>query len=381
VNADLLVVGAGPAGCAAAMAMRRRAPSLRVVVVDAASFPRDKPCGGAITGGALFEMDRAGLSMRVRHVVAEHAVLRAGGRSHRVRLPRPAAVVHRREWDLDLVAQVRGAGAEVVEGAPLRALRREGAGGVAWVGSREVHFRLAVAADGASGISRRLLALPAGSRVPLREAVVEGSGRGDLVFDLDAGVPGYAWRFPAVRGAREAESAGIYSVESIRDLSGRLRRWMDAERLAIGPVPEAARPWSLRIFDPSGPVGAGPVLLAGEALGVDPLAGEGIRYALWSGRIAGHLAAWALSGMLPPLPLGSLLCRAYRARLATSRSGLALALAVRLAARLYGAESARWRAIASDRAVAEALAQVVSGRPPAGPALRLLSRYRSLLAG
>jgi flavin-dependent dehydrogenase len=375
---DLLVAGAGPAGCAAALSARRAAAGLSVLVVDAARFPRDKPCGGAITGGGLGEMEHAGLALRVEHAIATHAVLRVDGRSARVALPRPAAVVRRSAWDADLVAQIRAAGVEVAEGAPLLALATgeaaHGSSGVADTGTGPVAFRALVCADGAGGPSRRLLGLPVGQRAPLREAIADRRGQKDLVFDLDAGLAGYAWRFPCVEAGRAAESAGAYSIEGDPRLDPALGRWMAAEGLALAPA-AAVQSWSLRLFDPSGPVGLGPALLAGDALGADPLAGEGIRYALWSGRVAGRLAARALA--LPPAVAGRWLAAAYRARLAATRSGATLRLLCLLAPRLHGGET-RWRRVASDRAVAEALAALVSGLAPAGPLLRLLGRYRAL---
>lgn len=377
MKTDLLVVGAGPAGCAAALAARRRAPALRVLVVDSARFPRDKVCAGAITGGGLFEMERAGLELRVPHGVVARAAIQLEGRTHRVPLPRAAAVVRRREWDADLLEQVRAAGAEVVEGSPLVALRLGPGGGEALAGSRPIAFRAAVAADGAAGPSRRLLGLPAGRRVPLREATVEARADPELLFDLDAGVPGYAWRFPGASGGEE--SVGLYSLEPLPDGSERLRRWLEGAAAGRTPSP---RPWSIRVFDPSGPAGLGPVLLAGEALGVDPLAGEGIRYALWSGRVAGDLAALALTLPLPGAAAAQGLAKAYRLRLAATRSGVTLALGARLAPRLYrDPPRGRFRRMASDREVAEALAALLSGAAPAGPLLRLLARYLALVRG
>ena len=58
-SVDVLVVGAGPAGCAAAVTARRA--GLEVVVVDRAEFPRDKICGDGLTTGALRLLDRMGV--------------------------------------------------------------------------------------------------------------------------------------------------------------------------------------------------------------------------------------------------------------------------------------------------------------------------------
>jgi flavin-dependent dehydrogenase len=360
VRCDLLIVGAGPAGCAAAVAARRAAPRLQVWVVDAARFPREKPCGGAITGGGLRELELAGLALRVPHAVATHVVLRAAGRAERVALPHPAVVVRRREFDADLVVQAREAGATVLEEARLDGIEGE----VAITGRGNVRFGAMIAADGVSGASRRALGLGAGRRVPLRVARLSTARQWDLVFDLDVGFPGYAWRFPCIDSGQAAESCGVYSTGGARELDDALARFARREGVLVGPLERSA----IRLFDPKGPVGSGKVLLAGEALGVDPLAGEGIRYALWSGRLAGRLAAVALRRGRAPSP------RAYRVRLLGSRSGLVLELAARLAPRLYGPDP-RWRRAAADRQVAQAFAALVSGEGPAWPLLALLRRY------
>jgi menaquinone-9 beta-reductase len=329
-----------------------------VVVVDAARFPRDKPCGGAITGGGRRELAWAGLQVRVAGVEVGHATLRASGVVTRVRLPRPALVVRRRELDADLVAQAREAGATVIDGAALRRVEGE----VAFTDAGPVRFRALVAADGVAGATRRALGLPAGTRVPLREALIPGGARRDLLFDLDVALPGYAWRFPCVDAGRAAETCGVYALHRAPTGEG-LARFLRAEGVSAGPV----TPSAIRLFDPRGPVGRGRALLAGEALGADPLAGEGIRYAAWSGRIAGALAARAVRAGRAPSP------EAYRARLLGSRSGLVLQLAARLAPRLYGPDP-RWRRLAAQREVAEAFAALVSGELPARPVLALLAR-------
>ncbi len=360
VRCDLLVVGAGPAGCAAAVAARRAAPGLAVIVVDAARFPREKLCGGAITGGGLRELELSGLVLRVPHVVAPHAVLRARGVTVRVELPHPAVVVRRLEFDADLVAQARAAGASVIEEAPLEAVD----GDVAVTGQGGIRFGALIAADGVSGMSRRALGLPAGHRVPLREAHVPAARQWDLVFDLDVGVPGYAWRFPCIDGGRASENCGVYSSERFAGLDEALARFTRREGMTAGG--RAGRS-AIRLFEAGGPVGKGNALLAGEALGVDALVGEGIRYALWSGRIAGRLAAMDLARGRPPS------LHAYRAQLFASRSGVLLGLGARLARRLYGPDPL-WRGVACDRQVAEAIAGLISGEAPLLPILALLGR-------
>jgi flavin-dependent dehydrogenase len=358
IRTDLLVVGLGPAGCAAARAARSAVRDVRVLAVDAASFPRDKPCGGAIPGGGLRELAMAGLELRVAHDRVGYARLRAGGEEVRVALPAPAAVVERRAFDADLVRQVRAAGAQVIEGAPLLGIER----GVARTGAGEIAFRALVVADGVSAAGRRALALPAGRRVPLREARA-ARAQGDLVFDLDVGVAGYAWRFPSAGESAGEESLGAYALAG-GGVDATLRTWAAAEGLAA----TGREAWALRVRDRTEPTGVGPALLAGEALGADPLTAEGIRYALWSGRIAGRLAARALVAGRSPSPL------AYRCALGCTRTGAVLALGVRLAPRLYGTDP-RWRRAAAHPAVVAAFAALVSGEAVVPHVARLLLRY------
>ena len=293
-----------------------------------------------------------------------HAALRIDGVTRRVALPRPAAVVRRVELDADPVSQVRRAGAEVREGAALRRLEP----GRALTSSGPIAFRALVAADGVGGPARRALGLPPGRRVPLRETHLDAPGETDLLFDLDAVARGYAWRFPCVVGGHAAESCGVYSLQRSGSVGSAMTEFMAREGLVTdAPI----QPSALRLFEPFGPVGAGSALLAGDALGADALAGEGIRYALWSGRIAGTLAAGALRrGRSPSL-------REYRARLLASRSGVLLQLGAHLASRLHGAEP-RWRRVAADPRVAAALAALVSGAHPARPLMALVALLPAL---
>jgi len=58
---DVVVVGAGPAGCAAAAAALQARPNARVAILDRATFPRDKPCGDGVAGEVVDLLDRLGL--------------------------------------------------------------------------------------------------------------------------------------------------------------------------------------------------------------------------------------------------------------------------------------------------------------------------------
>src|SRR5215218_4158589 len=121
---DVAVVGAGPAGCAAAIVAARAGRS--VLMVDKARFPRDKCCGDGLTTLALRQFEALGLdpaSVPSWTEIADAVVHSPSGRTVRLPLPRDrglyAVVARRGDLDAALVDLARAAGVEVAEGAAL----------------------------------------------------------------------------------------------------------------------------------------------------------------------------------------------------------------------------------------------------------------------
>src|SRR5512146_2179596 len=98
---DVVVAGAGPAGIATAVALRRRGVD-KVLVIDRARFPRAKPCGGGLTGHIVEAMKAVGLELTVPSVPSPRARVRFGAQVRTVELGRPVRVVRREEFDHSL---------------------------------------------------------------------------------------------------------------------------------------------------------------------------------------------------------------------------------------------------------------------------------------
>ena len=303
--ADVVVVGAGPAGAAAAATLARAGRN--VVLADKATFPRDKCCGDGLTALALRQLDALGLDpARVASWLPIHeAVIHApGGRVARLPLPAGpglhAAVARRTDLDAALVKLAGHAGAVTAAGHGLRAIA-QGADRVEvdLDGLGRVAARFVIAADGMWSPTRRLLGLDVagyrGDWHAFRQYLgVDGPAASQLhvLFEEDL-LPGYFWAFPVPGGTTNAgfglPRGGRLPVG---DMGGRwkelLARPSIRDVLGDRVEPEApvkALPIPARLGGL--PLASGRVLFVGDAAAAtDPMSGEGIGQALRTGVLA-----------------------------------------------------------------------------------------------
>ncbi len=345
---DVLVVGAGPAGSAAATWSARLGRD--TVLVDAASFPRDKTCGDGLTPRAIAELDRLDLGDWVRSHTVNRG-LRAAGFGQELLLPWPGgsrpdhgSAVPRTELDNKLRDAALAAGAAGVEGARAIDVKRGTDGSVSAVvfktaaGQQTIRCRQLIVADGVRSPLGRVL-----GRQWHRETVygVAGrsyvkSGRGDdpwisshLELRGESGelLPGYGWIFPlgqdqvnlGVGALATAKRPANLQIRPLMEYYASLRRvdWDLAGELQL-PT-SALLPMGGAVSGVSGPNW----ILIGDAAGcVNPLNGEGIDYGLETGRLGAEL-----------LLSGGPLTQAWQSTL-TEHYGPAFSIARRLASLL-----------------------------------------------
>jgi geranylgeranyl reductase family protein len=307
LTADVVIVGAGPAGVAAAVPLARAGRD--VVVVDKAVFPRDKCCGDGLTTLALRELERIGFEPGAvaDWQVVDGAVIRSpSGRQVRVPLPSGsgtfAAVAPRRQLD-DAVAELAvKAGATVLQGHGFDGTldQHDGHVVVGVAGGDAIAARYLIGADGMwSPVRKAVDAGPAGylgEWHAFRRYVggVGGAAGRDLFVCFDADVlPGYAWSFP-LPGGRANVGFGVLRDGTRRagDVAalwaGLLERPHIREALGPDAVPEGRHlAWPIPARVDTATVAVGRVLLAGDAaMAADVMTGEGIGQALLTGRLA-----------------------------------------------------------------------------------------------
>ena len=342
---DVVVIGAGPAGAGTAARLHQRGVR-DVLVLDRSRFPRDKPCGGGLTGRAADALDELGLRLAVPHVPSGVARVRFGAFERAVALARPVNVIRRTDFDASLVEQVEALGVEVRTGVRVDALDvGRDAVSLRLHSGEELVARIVVGADGVGSIVRKRLC--GGQRLsPHRLFVQEvDAQRKDtsMLYDftpMHEGLRGYLWAFPLADGRT---NVGLMHYPSVRQDGPGLRRLLHAglARHGIEASVRDARGWLVWGYHPRAPVAAPRLLTVGDAAGIDALTGEGIAAALEHGRIAGDAAARALAS-------SDFRFAHYRRLLRRAVVGRELNLDRWFAARLYQAGPGwrRWAGIA-----------------------------------
>jgi flavin-dependent dehydrogenase len=305
---DVVIVGAGPAGAVAALVLARA--NVRVLVVDRATFPRSKLCGDTINPGALAILGRLGLGEAVRGGLPIAGMIVTGEPATCVRGLYPDGTagtsLTRRVLDARLVEAAAGAGADIKEDALVRGPLLDHAGTVSGLdvltrgGAERVHGRVVIAADGRFSRVARALRLSRSAPAPRRWALggyFEGAtGLGHCgEMHVRAGryigiapVPGDLANVCLVTADRRAlREAGALSTALASDplLRGRFAHArLIAPSVLLGPLAVEARV-----------AGRPGLLLAGDAAGfVDPMTGDGLRFAFRGGELAALHALEAL---------------------------------------------------------------------------------------
>jgi geranylgeranyl reductase family protein len=285
---DVLVVGAGPAGSATAMHLAQS--GARVLLVDKARFPRDKPCGGGLTGRALMHVP-CDVEPVVEHVV-HRMVMRAG---YRARVDRTSgapliAMTQRRRLDLHLAEQASAAGADFRDAVPVSDVQLEDSAITARIGESRVRASFLVGADGANGVVARATGLGDGIvRGVALEGNVPWSALDRRAYESAAWVElgvvpgGYGWVFPKGDHANLGVGGWMDEGPRLRDHLERLARAHAVDPAQLSDV----RGHRLPMRELGTPAARGRVLLVGDAAGlVDPLSGDGMYEAFVSARLA-----------------------------------------------------------------------------------------------
>jgi geranylgeranyl reductase family protein len=307
----VLIVGAGPGGCAAGIELA--CAGIDVCVVDHGSFPHGKTCGDAVASEAMVLAERFGAGREIRR--GPHAVVRASralfpdGSHVSRRHHEPGYIVPRQHLDHVLRRTLEGAGASVLKRVHVRRLEKHG-GRITGAEGPDFEWdaKVVIAADGPGSVGWAALGLayPRGRSLALaataylrKVAYPDGEDVSDHYFEDDLPF-GYGWIFPAVDGISNVgvyQRADVYHARGIA-LHELLARFIERHQDRLGSAERSgrARSSSLPLGGRGFPAGGPGLLLVGDAGGfVDPLTGEGIWQAMCTGSIAGRVVGRAIA--------------------------------------------------------------------------------------
>ena len=296
---DAIIVGAGPAGSTAARLLARG--GAKVLMLDRAAFPRDKPCGGGVTNQAARALDIDLAPVIEQTITKAQVSLKLGGAFDR-EWPEPLSYTTRRSrLDAYLAEQASKAGADFRDASPVREI--EAGYGVVTVRSNGDSYRARtlIGADGANGITARSAGLgsdPQRAAVALEANVAAENGLGDrwdskIAVDL-GGIPGgFGWLFPKGDHVNVGVGGWKQVGPTLRSRLSALCSFLEIDESKLTDI----RGHHLPLRDRGAPIARGNTLLVGDAAGlVDPLSGEGIHAAFVSGRLASEAVETYLSG-------------------------------------------------------------------------------------
>jgi geranylgeranyl reductase family protein len=277
---DVAIIGGGPAGSTAAY--RLATAGARVLLVDKATFPRDKPCGGGVTGRAARL-----LPFSIEPVVEDTVSQMNCGLRYRQHISRQARkpiayMTQRSRLDHFLLEKAADAGAEVREGTT--------------VDARELDARIVIGADGCNGSAAKQLGLA--GKVAYGVALEANYPwkkhyAGAMVLEIAIIRGGYGWIFP--KGDHINVGVGGNEAEGPK-LRTELRRMCEA----YGIDPESAtgtRGYRLPMRAAGTTLARGCTAVIGDAAGlVDPFSGDGMYEAFYSAKLVTEAALEVLAG-------------------------------------------------------------------------------------
>lgn len=364
---DCIIVGAGPAGGAAAYHLAKRGRS--VLIVEKEALPRYKPCGGGVSPAIApwFDFDFSpAISLKLRTLrytwKFDDAV------EVELETPEPIWLVRRDVFDHFLVQQAQAQGATLQDQTAVMGIEFSGDRWQVKTGQAPLKARYIIAADGAKGTMAQWLGFkePKRRSAAALEATTPLGPSQAIHFEFGMTKNGYIWNFPKADGY--SVGMGTFRGSDQHNFAKTLTDYAQQLRLA----PEQCRQYEhpLCLWDGQQPLHTQNALIVGEAASlVDPFSAEGIRPAIYSGMQGAIAIDRALGGDINAL-------ETYSEEM-NNEWGTDMVWAQRLAGVFYRIPGVSYRLGVKRPAATRRMGQVLCGelryRDVAGNAIKRLS--------
>ena len=308
-NHDVLILGGGPSGLSTALHLAKNFPHLtsRILILEKAHYPRAKLCAGGLVADAEVILERLGLDVtEIPHVDVDTAHFDFAGKGLSLRMPKKPTirVIRRNEFDAWLAKKTKENGMEIREGVTVKDVQAYDDHVTVETDAGTFTAQVVVGADGSNGVTRRCI-LPHAPVYTARALEVitpafeyaaaphQADHKGNHAyfdfFPVPDNIAGYTWDFPTQVNGQPMRCWGIYDTNLLANDSRPALKEVLAQELArhgfdLDSVELKGHP--IRWFSPKNKMSVPRVLLVGDAVGADPIFGEGISIALGYGTIA-----------------------------------------------------------------------------------------------
>lgn len=307
---EIIIVGAGPAGCATALQISHLDFELgsRVLLLDKSVFPRKKLCAGGLSADADAVLRQLGIEIDSPSIAVDEASLILPTGRLIFQQSNLFRVVRREQFDYCLFRAVLGRGVDTHDGETVEQVVCTPQHVLVQTSRNEYRAKVLIAADGAHSTVRNKLGLTKQGRLMVAmelharaaDLSIPNFTSNSAMLDLSLlakGVPGYCWVFPAVNEDVPEVSLGILAAptrnEEVPPLKKILKQWLTTIGLNSTNFEVQAHP--IISYDPNAASSLHRVLFVGDAAGADPLFGEGISSALALGVLAAESACDSLA--------------------------------------------------------------------------------------
>ena len=309
---DVVIIGGGPSGLSTALHLHQIAPHLthRILILEKERYPRFKLCAGGLTIDAETLLENLHLDVNeVPHVVADDIHFDFEAKGLKIRIPKRHAlrVIRRDEFDNWLAEKVKDKGIEIREGVTVKKITPRSDKVIIETDQGMLHTQVVVGADGSNGITRRCVfpndpiftarvlevitpSQPPPSSSNLGEVPAERWGQAYFEFSpVPNNIAGYVWDFPTQIKGEPMRCWGIYDTNILAGSSRpQFKQPLAQEMVRFGFNLDdyEIRGHPIRWFSPQNKMSVPRVLVVGDAIGADPVFGEGISIALGYGKLA-----------------------------------------------------------------------------------------------
>jgi flavin-dependent dehydrogenase len=297
-----MIVGGGPAGISTWLHLNKYAPELaaKTVLIEKATYPRDKLCGGGVGAWSGFVLKHLGVDLNIPTLMISDIEFRYGKETYTLHQPNSFQMVRRIEFDHALAKTAIKRGLKLNENEMFLDVAQKNNLLSIKTNKRKYQIKVLIGGDGSLSIVRKKMKISTQHHLaPTIEVFAPANSQYDTEFDekkilLDLtpqkeGLQGYVWHTPCIKNGVATIGHGLADFRMYPDKPRVDLKKIFIQVLQNRHIPIDRKSWSslpIRWYSPEELISQPNIILVGDAAGIEPAFGGGIHFALSYGEIA-----------------------------------------------------------------------------------------------